>query len=141
MALYLGNTKLSDRFYLDIRENSLPMTEFQNYMSKSLTSFEPPVSIRRLRNYCFYQFTSLTSIKIGPSIDELGANCFEGCSSLEKVWIPQTCRKIGANCFLSVPSTCKIFTDTLIDLKDWTSGWSGNAQVMYGTSITDYQSA
>ena len=141
MALYLGNKKLSDRFYLDIRENSLPTTEFQNYMSKSLTSFEPPVSIRRLRNYCFYNFTSLTSVKIGLSIDELGANCFEGCSSLAKVWIPQTCRKIGANCFLSVPSTCKIFTDTLIDLKDWTSGWNGNAQVMYGKSITDYQSA
>lgn len=141
MALYLGNKKLSERFYLDIRSNSLPTQEFQQYMSKSLTSFESPVSIRRLRNYCFYNFTSLTNVKIGHSIDELGANCFEGCSSLAKVWIPQTCRKIGTNCFLNVPSTCKIFTDTLIDLKDWASGWNGNVQVLYGKSITDYEAA
>ena len=118
MALYLGNKKLSERFYLDIRSNSLPTQEFQQYMSKSLTN-----------------------VKIGHSIDELGANCFEGCSSLAKIWIPQTCRKIGANCFLNVPSTCKIFTDTLIDLKDWTSGWNGNVQVLYGKSITDYEAA
>ena len=118
MALYLGNKKLSERFYLDIRSNSLPTQEFQQYMSKSFTSFESPVSIRRLRNYCFYNFTSLTNVKIGHSIDELGANCF-----------------------LNVPSTCKIFTDTLIDLKDWTSGWNGNVQVLYGKSITDYEAA
>ena len=35
----------------------------------------------------------------------------------------------------------KKMVNTLIDLKDWTSGCSGNVQVMYGTSITDYQSA
>lgn len=141
MTLYAGNQKVSERIYLDIRSNSLPMSEFENYMSKSLTSFESPVSIRRLRNYCFYNFTSLTSVKIGPSIDELGANCFEGCSSLAKVWIPQSCRIIGSNCFLNVPSTCKIYTDTLIDLKDWSIGWNGNAQVLYDKTINDYELA
>ena len=138
MTLYIGNKNITERIFLDYRQNSLPSTEFNQYLSKSLTSFVAPNSIVKLRNYCFNGFTSLTSVKISTSIKELGENCFKGCSGLTKVWLPLSCIRIASNAFDGVPSTCKIYTDSLMDVKTWESGWNGNATVLYDKSETDF---
>ena len=141
MTLYVGNTKLSERIYTDIRENSLPTAEFQQYMSKTLTTFNAPSSIVKLRDYCFNGFTSLTQVKLSPSIKELGDGCFKGCTGLQKVWLPLTCIKISATAFEGVPSTCKIYTNSLCDVATWLSGWNGSAKVQYNKTETNYDNA
>jgi hypothetical protein len=138
MTLYIGNKNITERFFLDIRQNSLPTAEFGQYMSKSLTSFVAPNSIVKLRDYCFNGFTSLTSVKISTSIKELGEYCFKGCTGLQKVWLPLSCIKIPENAFEGVPSTCTIYTNSLIDVKSWESGWNGNATVLYDKSEIDF---
>ena len=67
MALYVGSTKLSDRFYLDIRSNALPESEFIAYLGNTLTTFNAPNSIVCLRESCFEGRTALQNVKISAS--------------------------------------------------------------------------
>jgi hypothetical protein len=141
MALYLGSTKLSERFYLDIRSNPLPESEFIAYLNNTLTTFNAPYSIACLRESCFEGRTALQNVKLSPSIKELKANCFKGCTGLKKVWLPCTCINVAATSFSGVPSTCKIYTDSLMAAPKWLSGWNGSATVVYGSSETAYNNA
>jgi len=141
MALYVGSTKLSDRFYLDIRSNALPESEFIAYLGNTLTTFNAPNSIVCLRESCFEGRTALQNVKISASIKELKDNCFKGCTGLKKVWLPCSCIKVSSTAFNGVPSTCKIYTDSLIDAPYWVSGWKGSATVVYGSTENAYNNA
>lgn len=138
MPLYNGSTKIARRFYVKTLTKPLILTDFEAYLQKSLTTFKTPVSINRLRDYCFYNFDGLETVELTKQIQSLGQNCFEGCLSLQKVWLPNTCKTIGANCFLSVPETCTIYTDTMLDLDGWDRTWKGSATVLYGKTYEDF---
>lgn len=141
MALYVGSTKLSDRFYLDIRNNALQESEFIAYLENTLTTFNAPNSIVCLRESCFEGRTALQNVKISASIKELKDNCFKGCTNLKKVWLPCSCIKVSSTAFSGVSSTCKIYTDSLIDAPYWISGWKGSATVVYGSTESAYNNA
>ena len=131
----------------------------------SLYDINYPISLTSIREGVFSGCTSLENVTLNEGIQTIGSYTFEECTSLTEVVIPQSVTRINAQSFVNCKSLESIVLPEGIEVIDsdaftgcrnlvikvpfeknqapegWKKGWYGDAQVEWGYSAENEESA
>lgn len=131
----------------------------------SLVEIQTPDTVVHLGTAAFSGCTSLEKVTLNEGIQTIGSYTFEECTSLTEVVIPQSVTRINAQSFVNCKSLESIVLPEGIEVIDsdaftgcrnlvikvpfeknqapegWKKGWYGDAQVEWGYSAENEESA
>lgn len=72
---------------------------YTGLLKGTLTEFDVPTGLTKIRPYLFAGFTNLQSVTLPDNLTEIGDYAFSNCGSLSEITIPQSITKIGNYAF------------------------------------------
>ena len=76
--------------------------------NETITSLSIPTSIKKIKNYAFYNCSGLTSVEIPNTVTSIGERAFHGCSGLTSVTIGNLVTSIGSSAFSGCSSLTSV---------------------------------
>lgn len=72
---------------------------YTGLLKGTLTEFDVPTGLTKIRPYLFAGFTNLQSVTLPDNLTEIGDYAFSNCGSLSEITIPQSVTRIGNSAF------------------------------------------
>ena len=103
----------------------------------SLSSFKVSDSVESIGTSAFESCFRLTEVTLGNKLESIGNSAFKNCSSLSIIYIYSNLKTIGSDCFTGCTSLSYIFSVNELKPINYTAGWYGKAQPIFGYLRTE----
>lgn len=81
---------------------------YTGLLKGTLTEFDVPTGLTKIRPYLFAGFTNLQSVTLPDNLTEIGNYAFFNCDSLSEITIPNSVTKIGNSAFENTQSLSEL---------------------------------
>lgn len=115
---------------------------YTGLLKGTLTEFDVPTGLTKIRPYLFTGFTNLQSVTLPDNLTEIGDYAFSNCERLSEITIPQSVTKIGHYAFADTQSLSELeLPSNLTNLGDYAFRGSGIRSIVIpgGVQMIPYQ--
>lgn len=143
--VYLGNKELTTIATVTNGGGGGDDTQkWVDYFNGTLTEFDVPEGVKKIKDYSFEVCKNLTGITIPNSVTSIGDGAFSYCLSLTGVTIPNSVTSIGYNAFYSCSNLDSVTIENSTSKLDYGydsfNGISSTAKLYVPSNLlADYQ--